>query len=72
MEYDPHARKRMALRGVTEQAVEYVMQNYDVRNVRTDGRVDYIGRWQGHRLKVVVVEPRNPLYVITVFFLDDA
>ncbi len=69
--YDPHARKRMTERGISEREVEAVMRNpllvfpsrhRDARGDR-EARVGVVG---GRRLQVVATKT-DPPRIITVF-----
>lgn len=69
--FTAHARKRMRQRNISEVAVQQVIA-YPIRRApRVDGRTEYIGRYQGRMVEVVVDERANPREVVTVYPLEE-
>ncbi len=71
LDFWPHARRRMAQRGITEADVRDVLENFNVRVARTDGRAEYVGSLPGGRLKVITDETTVPRGVVTAYYLDE-
>ena len=69
--FTPHARTRMQERGVSEQAVDYILENYDTilpagPSMGSKPAVIYKGEWGERRLRVYVRRGSNPPLVLTV------
>jgi len=69
--YKDHAREQMARRRVPEEAVEYVLVQYDTRlpaqpRVSAKPAEIYIGTYEGRRQRVYVEIGTNPPKVKTV------
>jgi hypothetical protein len=65
----PYARRRMAQRGISEEAVQWVVRHYHTRRPaprRGTPAEIFIGDYDGRDLKVYVRKGSNPPYVKTV------
>jgi hypothetical protein len=71
-----HTRRRMRERGISEEAVGFVLTNYHTSRPapRRQGAlpsVIYVGDYQGRNLKVYVIRDSSPPVVTTVVFEGD-
>jgi Domain of unknown function (DUF4258) len=64
-----HARRRMTERKIETRMITRVVMNPDVTVRRVDGCTEYIGTWQGRRLKVVINHLRAPPFLVTVHWI---
>ena len=71
----PYVRARMDRRGISEEALDFVLENY--HTARPAGprggskpAIIYIGTWQGRNLRVYVERDSNPPFVKTVAWED--
>jgi hypothetical protein len=66
LHYSNHAKRQMRRRGITEQEVEYCLQNYDITYPGRAGATIYKGYVQsGKRIKVVINDSTEPKVIIT-------
>jgi hypothetical protein len=63
--YSRHARKRMALRGISEQDVEFILRHPHTEYPDRDGNRVLVGDRGGRQLKVIVAQDSDPQFVIT-------
>jgi hypothetical protein len=61
-----HARQRMALRRITANEIEDVLENFHTRYQDKKGNDILIGHPGGRRIKVVVAKGSVPPFIITV------
>ena len=66
----PHAQKRMRARGITEEAIDWVLDNHHQKRPaqqRPDAAPAdiYVGDFQGRRLRVYVQRDSNPPMIKT-------
>ena len=71
----PYARGRMAERGVPEEAVRWVLENYDIHRPAgprpgSKPAEIYVGAYQGRKLRVYVERGSSPKKVTTVAWED--
>ena len=68
LEYSRHARERMRERGISEQEVEFCLDNYSISYKDKKGNSIYIAYLvSGKRVKVVAkAGSANPVIIITV------
>ena len=66
LEYDPHAKKRMAERGVDEQDVELALKRQIAKRAADPGSIWIDGYGKGDRIIPVCVLITNQSYVKTV------
>src|SRR5205814_182977 len=71
LDFTDHARRQMQRRRITEDDVHHVIESADDLVDREDGCVEYTGRSQGHRLRVVVDESANLHWVVTAYLLEN-
>jgi len=66
--YTRHAKDRMKQRGITEEEVEYCLNNYHISYTNSAGNPIYrVDLPDGRRIKVVVkADTIDPIVVITV------
>lgn len=73
---NPHVRTRMAQRGIPEEAIWQVLDNYHTQHPARSQpgvapTVVFVGEYQGRNLKVYVRRDSNPPYVKTVVWEGD-
>ena len=66
-----HARDQMERRGISEEAIDYVLEHYDTRvpagpRPGSDPATIYTGKWDGRPLRVYVESGSSPPRVKTV------
>jgi hypothetical protein len=66
LEFDPHARKRMAVRGVTEEDVDLALRHQIRTRPGEPGSIWIDGYGVGQRIIPVCVRIQQQDYVITV------
>ena len=64
--YKRHAQKRMGERRISEEEIEYCLNNHDISYTDKKGNPIYITVMPNGRRVKVVVEKDNPQTVITV------
>lgn len=63
--YTRHARRQMALRGITEMEVETALDNHHTTYTDKLGNPIFIGHAKNRRIKVVVKLGSEPPHIIT-------
>ncbi len=65
-----HAERRMQQRGIAGADIQNVVGQPNIKFMRADGCVEYVGLTSGRRLKIVVDEEQDPALVVTAFWLE--
>ncbi|OIO87405.1 MAG: hypothetical protein AUK02_05180 [Anaerolineae bacterium CG2_30_58_95] len=68
--YTVHAKERMAVRGITDQMVHEALEVPDERGIGYGSRTLAYRRFAQGRIKVVYVEEKEQIVVITVMWED--
>jgi hypothetical protein len=63
-----HAEKRMRERVFSIADIQNVVKQPNVKVMRADGRVEYVGMTSGRTLKLVIDEQQDPAVLVTAFW----
>ena len=71
----PYVRVRMVERGVTEEAIDWVLENYHTSRPAgsrpgSKPSVIYVGDWEGRNLRIYVERDSDPPKIKTVAWED--
>ncbi len=62
----------MQQRGISNVDIQNVVKQPNIKVVRADGCVEYVGMTSGRSLKIVVDEQADPALLVTAFWLQGA